>query len=505
MAATQSKPVDTTFKPTFAMMKGRALAFAGAFLVPVVLVRVFDQPEFGTYKQLLLLWSTLYPFAQLGMAESLFYFLPRATAQGGKYVANSLLFLAAAGLATVAVLQAVASELAAWMGNAALARHLFLIGVFVALTLVSATLEIVLTARTRYSSAALSYALSDIVRAACFIVPAVLVQRLDAVLMGALVFAALRLCAALVYFRWEFGGGLRPDLPLLKAQLAYAAPFGLVVLGDLFQAHFHFYAVAYHFDAATFAVYAVGCLGIPIVDFVLTPAANVMMVRMGQAVAQGDRSGTVAIWQDTTRRLVLMFIPLTAVLIVTARDLIVLLFTESYLASVPVFIIWSLGIACAALITDGVLRVYADTRFLLVQSAVRLVLNVALMHWFIRALGLPGAVLVAVGSVALSKGLALFRVKALMGMGMAQVLPWRCLGSITAVAIVAAVAALMVKWQLALGPAPALVVTGFVYTVLYVGLLLRFRLLSTAERLALCGWMRKATHGARHVARLART
>lgn len=505
MALTNAKPIETTFKPTFAMMGGRALAFAGTFFVPVVLARVFDQAEFGTYKQLILIWSTVYAFAQLGMAESLFYFIPRNSTEGAKYLTNSLLFLTAAGLAGLGFLQVTARELASWMGNSALAPHVPLLGVFLGLTLASATLEIVMIARTRYLSAAVSYAVSDLLRAACFILPALLLQRLEAVLMAAVVFAALRLGAGLVYFNWEFSDGLRPDLGLLKAQLAYAAPFGIAILGDIVQANFHHYAVSYHFDAATFAIYSVGCLSVPIVDFVAGPAGNVMMVRMGQAIAQGQDSQVLAVWQDTTRRLALLFFPLVGLLIVTAREVIVLLFTETYLASVPVFVIWSSGIVCSALITDGVLRVYADTRFLLFQSSVRLILNLSLMYWFIRAFGLRGAVLVAVGSVAVTRGLALVRVTKLLGVSFTQVLPWRCLGGIAAVAVASSLAALALKLHLALPPLPVLVATGFVYVAMYVGLVLRLRLLSSGERLTLSAWMRRATLGARNAVGLART
>src|SRR5437879_12894336 len=65
------REMNSTFKPTLVLMSGRSLAFAATFFIPMVLVRVFDQTEFGTYKQLFLIVSTLYGIAQLGMAESL--------------------------------------------------------------------------------------------------------------------------------------------------------------------------------------------------------------------------------------------------------------------------------------------------------------------------------------------------------------------------------------------------------------------------------------------------
>ena len=104
--------MDSIFKPAFVLMGGRALGFLALFAVPVVLARVFDPGQFGTYKQLFLVYSTLFMVAQLAMAESLFYFLPMAPDAGGRYAVNAMLVLAAAGAICCAAL---------WGGRAGIA------------------------------------------------------------------------------------------------------------------------------------------------------------------------------------------------------------------------------------------------------------------------------------------------------------------------------------------------------------------------------------------------
>lgn len=59
------------FRPAIILMSGRTLAFVASFAMPIVLVRLFSQSEFGTYKQLFLIYTTLYAVAQCGLAESL--------------------------------------------------------------------------------------------------------------------------------------------------------------------------------------------------------------------------------------------------------------------------------------------------------------------------------------------------------------------------------------------------------------------------------------------------
>src|SRR5207247_2598907 len=77
------------------------------------------------------------------------------------------------------------------------------------------------------------------------------------------------------------------DAALLRRQLAYAVPFQLSAIVEILQGNLHNYAVSHYFDAATFAIYSVGCLRIPLVDFVLNSVSNVMMVRMAEEIRDG--------------------------------------------------------------------------------------------------------------------------------------------------------------------------------------------------------------------------
>ena len=497
--------MSSLVKPTLVLMSGRVLAFMATFFIPVVLARLFDQTEFGIYKQLFLIFATFYVIGQFGIAESLFYFLPQASHEPGRYVLNSLLVLAAAGLACLGLLTLTASKIAQWMNTSALAEYIPWIGVFILLMIASAVLEIVMTVRKRYLWAASTYAVSDLLRALLLVVPVLLFRRMEWLLLGAVVFASVRLCAALLYLRYEFGGELRPDPALLNKQLAYAFPYQMAVLVDVVQSNFHQYAVSYHFDAATFAIYAVGCLQIPLVDFLFTPASNVMMVRMSEEIRDGRSKAVLAIWHDTTRKLALVFFPLVGVLLVAASDLIVVLFTESYRASVPIFMIWTTLTLLAALQTDGFLRVYAETRFILLQNAVRLLFIVASITWFISTFQLLGAVLVTAIAAVIGKGLALARIKSLLQVGLSQLLPWRGLAGIFIAAAAAGLPALMVESALDGPKLPLLVITSVVYTASYLILVFRGNLLTEDERRACTAWVQRFTAGATKAGALLRS
>ncbi len=459
---------DGVSRAALLLVTGRTVGFVAAFAIPVVLARMFDQAAFGTYKQLFLIYATCFGLAQLGAAESLYYFVPREPEHAGRRVGNALVTLAISGAACFAVLFFTRFAIADSFSNPALIREVPLLGLFLAFMLVGAAFEIVMVSRNENRAGASVYAVTDVVRTVLLLAPALIVGTLHSVLAGAVVFAALRLAAMLVYFWREFGPSFRLDLKLWRSQLGYALPFALAVGIEVIQVNYHQWVVAARFDAATFAVYAVGCLQIPLIDLVYTSTCNVMMVKMAELVRDGEYGDprVLALWHNTTARLASIVFPLAAVLMLTARDVIVLLFTKTYLASVPVFIVWCVMILPSAFAVDGVLRVYAQTRFLLVMNIARLAIVAGLISWFISTFGLIGAVLVTLAGTSIVKAAALVRIARLMRVGVADLLPWRRLATLAVHAAVAVVPAWMVM-RFATAPFAAAAIGGTTYAIAF--------------------------------------
>src|SRR4029079_4487701 len=101
-------------KPALLIIAGRIAGFLAAFVTPLILVRVFDLDTFGTYKQWFLLYITLLTVTQIGMSESLLFFLPKAKDEAGRYVMNSFLFLTGVGALAAVVLMLSAGAIARW-------------------------------------------------------------------------------------------------------------------------------------------------------------------------------------------------------------------------------------------------------------------------------------------------------------------------------------------------------------------------------------------------------
>ena len=478
------KQTRTSFGPTVTLIAARTLSFAVTFFIPVILVRAFDQATFGAYKQVFLLYVIVYAIAQVGMAESLYYFIPSNPAKAGGIVMNAVILLGVSGLVCVSALAARARQVAVWLGNPEIAGYVAPIAVFLLFMLITSVLEISMMARKRYVLAAWTYFSSDVLRSALLIVPALLFRSLGAVVAGAIVFAAIRVCFCAAYLMQEFAGTLVFDWPCLRRQLNYALPFEMAIIVDTLQTNYHQYTVSHSFGPIAFAIYSVGCLQLPFVDFVAGPAANVMMVRMADHVSE-----RLAIWRDTTRKLALVFLPMFALLVISAREIILLLFTERYAAAIPIFVLWTVVVPLAALQTESILRVFAQTHFILFVNLLRLGMIAGLIGAFVLSFGLRGAVLITLTATAVSKGLSLVRAARLMQAPVGQILPWGSLAAIAAVSAAACLPVWIVKTQVHLSLAPLLAVMGSLFVLSYAGLLFGFGLLHEDERLVIASWL----------------
>jgi len=462
MSATVRK--DHVTGPAFLLVVGRTIGMIVTFAIMPIFVRIFSVDEVATYKSFFLVYTIMYGLAQLGMAESLYYFVPRSAGNIGRYVCNAALTLLVAGLACMALLWGFRGPIAEYADNPALADIAVLLGLFLTLTLVGTVLEITMISRKQHMRAAIAYALSDFGRTALFIAPALLFASLRAVFIGAVIFAAVRLATMLTIVWRQYGREFRPDAAVWRTQLAYALPFALAVGVDVVLINYH-QGIVMGFDKQTFAIYAIGCTTIPLVDLIMTSTTSVMMVKMAED--SSDLQAALHLFHDTVSRLAFLMMPLSLALVALASPFIITVYTTNFAASVPIFMIWALTIIPAVFAADAMLRVYAQTRFLLVTNLVRLGCVAALIGWFIGEFGPVGAVLVTLVAAFVGKGLGVMRIARLLQVPVRDVLPWAALARITARAAAAAVPAWLVARLLESMPPVALVSGGAVYAITY--------------------------------------
>jgi O-antigen/teichoic acid export membrane protein len=426
------------------LVGGRVISAALTFGLPLVLARLLSPDEFGTYKQFFLIASTLQLTGQIGLTQSLLYFLPRGGRERGAYVAQTFLALALLGALFGGGLWLATPLLGRWLGDGTLASLRAPLALYGGLMLAAAPLESAILGAGRIGKAALAYVLTDGVRAAALVLGAKYGGPAG-LFWAAAISAALRVLAMGLVVVTRVVPWSRPHLSLTRGQLAYALPFAGACYLYVAQRYFSQYAVSASFDAATFALFAVASFHMPVVDIVFTPLSDVMIVHIGKAHHAGDRRGAWTAWNETVQRLASILYPATACAWLFGGTMLPLLFTHKYDASVPLFMLATLEIPLWVLPLDALFRASGDTRFLFGFYSARLVVTAGLVLGGIKLFGLPGAIAGGIASEAFSRVVMLARGRRFLGVGWAHLFDWAALGRTASAAAAACVPAYGVR------------------------------------------------------------
>ena len=465
------------------LITGRGLAAAFTFFIPVVLARYLSLSDYGTFKQIFLIYSSLFMVLPFGIIQSLYYFVPKEPERIRTYLVQSFVFLQGSGFIAILFLLGFKKSIAVYLNNPDLEGYLFQLGIFIFLMLSSAYFEALLISSQKINQASLLGFVSEASKTACMLIPLLIFHQLSYLMWGMNLFALFRFGFVLVYIVREYHLSWKDfEWGSFRQQLLYSVPFGFAVILQVTQDKFHHYVVAYQYSAAVFAVYSVGMFQLPIVELIYTPMSQLLIVRMTALRQKSTRQEVVSLWYDITKKMAMVFFPMFVFLQLIARDFVLFLFTETYLPSVPIFRIALVTLLTAVVLTEGVLRAYADTRFILKVTFMKLVVTLILIFPFLNWFGLRGGVITLVIVLALAKAVLLWKMSQMVPLPASQLLPWRDLLNIAVFSLLCSVPVLFVNGIHFSSYFVSLGVSGVVYLLSYLVFLFTSHLITFDEK-----------------------
>lgn len=408
--------------------------------IPIVMVRVLDQETFGAYKQIGLIASAALAILSLGLPPSLYYFVPRLPEKSQTFVVQTAIVFAAIGIVGGVVLVLSDALLARAFGPQ-LAQYSLWLGAMVALS-ITALLDIAMVVDRRVRLAAASSAVLDATHGLLVVGAALIARDLHWIMAAAIFSLILRVIVLVRYIRWR--GRIMPAtrrVPgALREQFQYALPYYGASLIALAGEQFHAFYVATAYDAAQFAIYAIGTLQLPMIGHLMHSIGETIVLDGSKNYADGNLREMRRVWRRATYVLALILMPLFFVLEVFARDVIEIFFGASYTASADVFRIFIITLPLSILLGSTLLRATGDLKQMIVANTVALAITAGSLILMVDWLGIAAAAWsVVLGNVALTAivtGRILRRLDASLG----DYLEWRGIGVVVLVAAVCAIA-----------------------------------------------------------------
>ena len=348
-------------RSALSLMAAKTVAFALTFALPLLLVRTLSQTEFGLYKQVFLLVGSALAILPLGFVMSAFYFLPRHPDHRPGIVCNILLFYLVVGGVAGLVLVGQPQILAAMFHDPTLAALARPIAVLVFLMIAFSFTELIALANGDVRVATGLIVVSNLTKTLLLAGAALVFRSFEAIVAAAIVQGVLQAALLVWYLNGRFPGFWRgPNRSVIRAQLLYALPLGTAAVLLVVQNDLHSYFVAHYFDAATYAIYAVGCFQLPLLSILSESVGSVMIPAVSRLQLENRPAEIVQLGARLMRVLAAIHFPLFVVLLIAGRDLITVLFTVRYADSWPIFAVNLMLIPLGILtsVSDPVLRAY---------------------------------------------------------------------------------------------------------------------------------------------------
>ena len=471
---------------------GRIVALMCGFVGPILLTRFLTRSEYGTYRQLILISGLFIPIIALGFPQGMLYFFPRLSPPSRpRLIWQTTLMLTLLGVVGAVALSLSRGWFAGRFHNTQLSHLLpiFCIYVFAAVAGAHVYNSFVAqgaarTAALYTSMLALLSVLGAAVGAAKFSVVGATVGYTSAgVAVSSLgITVLLRRCIG------SLRGKFRFDRTLVVEQLNYGIPLGVSTGVRTLGFYADQVIVSALRTPAIYAVYSIGMLQLRLTNAVTVAVATALTPVWALQFKEQQAAQALVLFRRAARKLGLLLFPMAVSLCLTAQDIVLLLFSSRYEASVPVFRVSLLVMFSHVFAPDALLRALGRTRVLILGSTGVLIVGSAFTIVGLKLLGLPGAALGSVTAVYTLKIYYGWEVKKSVGKEAGAMLPWAELIRVVAVALFAAMPAAILLWMLPSG-LPRLALVALAYAASYIGLLMATHTLTPADRDLVRRWI----------------
>lgn len=442
--------------------------YALQFLLPVILTRTLDANEFGEYRLLWLAVNALIMVLPMCMPHSLYYFLPRSDpAVQRLHINQTLLYLAAAAIVAGWALSMWNPLLPGKLAQITV-NHATVVPAFALAWVFASLLDVLPTAEERVGWQAKAILALSALRALALGGAAILTQSLEAVLWALLAVTAVKIALLLGYIATHHGIG-RPVFrrSAFAAQVRQAAPFALSGVLHGVRGQGDQWIAAALFPVAMFASFSVAAVLSPLVQVFRQSVNAVFLPSMSRLESAGEVHAMIGLNGRANAMVALLAYPMLAFAFTFAEEVIVLVYTRTYLDAAPVLRLYAIGLLAYVVELVSVLFVLRQGAFSARVNALVLLIALPLSYFGATRWGLVGAAIGSVAAVYVERVLTLQRIARLTGMRVRRLQDWGALaGILGASAIASGVAGALLR-DAAWPPLATLAAGGLVVAALY--------------------------------------
>lgn len=314
-----------------------------SILSAAILSRYFDKAEYGTYKQIIFVYSTLLTVFQAGLPSVFSYFLPKYSHSAGKFIVNKInRVLFGLGVLLSVTIFATSGIVASLLNNPELARGLKLFSPFPIFTLPTIGLEGIYIVNKNTRFVAIYNTVTRLLMLTCIVLPVVFIHNsYETAIIGWGCASFLAFIIALCYKTRPYHDVENAETisGFMKDVLAYSLP----IMGSscvlVFYNSINQIMISRYFGIESFAEFSNGFMPLPFIAIFINPIRQLLVPMISKTNTEGTIEQTKNFFSTSVYELGLLIIPLIAFCGAFSKSIMVFLYGEQYASSYIFFII----------------------------------------------------------------------------------------------------------------------------------------------------------------------
>lgn len=363
-------------------------------LTPLILVRILSKADYGLWGMFFFVLSTVYSIMGMTVNNSASYFIPRKEVPTAKVVAAIIWFNLIGGGLAFFVFWLLPEPILWIFKDEGMNQVVALIGFLLFVWNISRAMSIIPIAMGRSSHAAGFTVLTETLRSVFVLVPAFVYATFESVVISFVIWSIIRAIVGLYYYKMMKDFNLRSfTWSVFRQVISYSFPFGVGGFAITLFQNFHHFLVGHYFDSKTYAVFRAGVFQIPFINTIMESTLNVITPELARLERNGDTKEFIALVGRVWVKLASLIFPIFAFAMVISEEFVRVMFTDSYIESVPVFRINLLRLVFMVVMIDPIIRAFAELRnYQLVVNLVLIAIMFSLGPWVVSEYGVVGAV-----------------------------------------------------------------------------------------------------------------
>ncbi len=418
------------------------IRFSFKSLIGIILARILLPAELGTYRQLFLIYSTFSTLLLLGIPQSALYFLPKLRHIDSKTefivrVLNLVTILAFVLGLGILVFRGLIAHV---FNNPKLSTLLILYAVYPLFMFVTQIYSSIMLGLKKPGKTAF-FTLFTVVTDVVFILGlALLTRNLNYIVLGVMLSAFLQWGFAQFNLR-DFRAKVTFDPGFYQDIFKYSLPLGLSSIIGMLSIQLDKFVISSFFTPQDFAIFSIGATELPFISILANSVNAILLPNISS-----DTTQMADIYRAAVRKNTLIIFPLTVLFFIFARPLITLLYTDTYLASVPYFKVYLLILPLRIATYGIIFMAMQKTRYIMFNSLLILGLNLILNLILVKVMGMMGAAVATVIVTWLSVGVYLFWIKYHLKLSLPALFPFKAILRTAFAVFLAGLQAALVLW-----------------------------------------------------------